>query len=199
MRDRRAALEAAPNIYIAEVPRFSLQFDPRCIEPLADEFAYPEEDRVAAAAGRRACERGYYTREDARIVYRWKARRSEGRFVVVDGRTVRKTTRRAFAASDEAERIELMTSLPGVGVPVASALLHFAFPDVYPILDVRALESLGVKGRSVYPPSFWVQYVSFYRALAAELGVSLRTLDAALWQYSKAAGGLPGRSDVRPE
>jgi hypothetical protein len=190
---------AAPNIYIGPVPRFRLQFDPRCIERLAAEFAYPEEDRIAADAGRRARERGYYTRGDARIVYRWKARRSEGRFAVVDGRTVRETTRRAFAVSDETERIELLTRLPGVGVPVASALLHFAFPDVYPILDVRALESLGVKGRSVYPPSFWVEYVSFYRGLAAELGVSLRTLDAALWQHSKAGGALPGRPDVRPE
>jgi hypothetical protein len=169
------------------VPAFRLQFDPGCVERLAAAFRYPDEDDVAAA-GRRARERGYYTREDARTVYRWKARRSEGRFAVVDARTVRETTRRAFAARDETERIELMTSLPGVGVPVASALLHFAFPDVYPILDMRALESLGVRGRSVYPASFWVEYVAFYRQLAAELGVSLRTLDAALWQNSKAGG-----------
>jgi hypothetical protein len=177
----------APNIYAREVPVFILQFDPSRVEELATAFRYPDEDDVAAA-GRRARERGYYTREDARTVYRWKARRSEGRFAVVDARTVRDTTRKAFAASDETARIEALTSLPGVGVPVASALLHFAFPDEYPILDVRALESVGVRGRSVYPASFWVAYVAFYRQLAAELGVSLRTLDAALWQHSKAAG-----------
>jgi hypothetical protein len=188
MRNHRPALEAAPTIIIRDVPEFRLQFDPGRIARLAAEFRYPDEDQVAAA-GRRARERGYYTRDDARTVYRWKARRSEGRFAVVDERTVRETTRRAFAAQDETERIETLTSLPGVGVPVASALLHFAFPDAYPILDVRALESLGVKRRSVYPASFWVQYVAFYRALAAEQGVSLRTLDAALWQHSKAADG----------
>jgi hypothetical protein len=38
--------------------------------------------------------------------------------------------------------------------------LYFAFPDDYPILDVRALESLGHKtSRTVYPTDFWVEYL----------------------------------------
>ena len=44
-------------------------------------------------------------------------------------------------------------------MPTASTLLYFAFPDDYPILDVRALESLGVKPRSQYPVSFWLEYL----------------------------------------
>jgi adenine-specific DNA glycosylase len=35
--------------------------------------------------------------------------------------------------------------LRGVGIPTASALLHFAFPNDYPILDVRALASLAAE------------------------------------------------------
>jgi hypothetical protein len=42
-----------------------------------------------------------------------------------------------------------------------------------------------VKGRSVYPVSFWLRYLETCRALATEHGVSLRTLDKALWQHSK--------------
>jgi hypothetical protein len=72
-----------------------------------------------------------------------------------------------------------------VGVPTASTLLYFAFPALYPILDVRALEALGVKPRSQYPISFWLGYLETCRALAAECGVSIRTLDRALWQWSK--------------
>jgi hypothetical protein len=52
-----------------------------------------------------------------------------------------------------------LLELAGVGVPTASVLLYFAFPDLYPILDVRALESLGVKSRSQYPVSFWLEYL----------------------------------------
>ena len=43
-----------------------------------------------------------------------------------------------------------LVKLNGVGVPTGSALLHFAFPKDYPILDVRALESLGSRGRTTY-------------------------------------------------
>ena len=70
-------------------------------------------------------------------------------------------------------------------MPTASTLLYFAFPDDYPILDIRALESLGVKPRSTYPVSFWLEYLDACRELAARAGVSIRTLDKALWQYSK--------------
>jgi hypothetical protein len=167
------------------VPEFRLQFDPARVHGLAAAFGELDEDAGATAAGARARERGCYTKADALIVYRWKSRRSAGRFEVVDGRTVRAVTARAFRAPDEAATIETLTSLPGVGVPVAAALLHFAFPDAYPLLDYRAFESLGVTRRSSYPTSLWVEYVDACRALARDLGVSLRTLDKALWQYSK--------------
>ena len=94
-------------------------------------------------------------------------------------------TRRALAANDEASRIAALLELEGVGVPTASTLLYFAFPDDYPILDVRALESLGVKPRSQYPVRFWLEYLGACREIASGAGVSLRTLDKALWQYSK--------------
>ena len=94
-------------------------------------------------------------------------------------------TGRALAATDESGRITPLLKLHGVGVPTASTLLYFAFPDDYPILDVRALESLGVKPRSVYPVSFWLDYLGACRDLARRYGVSIRTLDKALWQHSK--------------
>ena len=100
-------------------------------------------------------------------------------------------TRRALAVTDEASRIAALLELEGVGVPTASTLLYFAFPDDYPILDVRALESLGVKPRSQYPVSFWLEYLSACREIASGAGVSIRTLDKALWQYSKELS-LPG-------
>ena len=55
-------------------------------------------------------------------------------------------------------------------MPTASTLLYFAFPDDYPILDVRALESLGVKPRSQYPVSFWLGYLAACRQIARDAG-----------------------------
>ena len=95
------------------------------------------------------------------------------------------TTSRALAADDEETRMRALLELEGVGAPTASTLLYFAFPHDYPILDVRALDSLGVKPRSQYPVSFWLEYLRTCRELARSSRVSIRTLDKALWQHSK--------------
>lgn len=82
-------------------------------------------------------------------------------------------------------RASALLELAGVGVPTASTLLYFVFPADYPILDVRALESLGIKPRSAYPVAFWLEYLSTCRTLARRARVDIRTLDKALWQHSK--------------
>jgi hypothetical protein len=119
----------------------------------------------------------------------WKTVRSRPKVASNTEDAVVDATRRALAAEDEATRITALLALDGVGVPTASTLLYFAFPDDYPILDVRALESLGVKPRSQYPVGFWLEYLAACRELARRAGVSIRTLDKALWQYSKELSG----------
>jgi hypothetical protein len=111
---------------------------------------------------------------------------------------IRAATRRAFAADDPAEQVAQLLALAGVGLPTASVLLHFAFPESLPILDVRALESLGVTGHPSHTPAFWAEYVRVCGGLAATQGVSMRTLDKALWQYSKESDefGAPPRSET---
>jgi hypothetical protein len=47
------------------------------------------------------------------------------------------------------------------------------------------IEALGIKPRSQYPVSFWLQYLHACRELARRCAVSIRTLDKALWQHSK--------------
>jgi hypothetical protein len=64
-------------------------------------------------------------------------------------------------------------------------LLHLAYPERYPILDWRALHALGVRGRSSYNQRFWEAYVGEYVRLTQLAGVDGRTLDQALWQWSK--------------
>lgn len=158
---------------------FVLQFDPGEIESLAARFSY-EDDAAPRAAGRQARERGFYMRGEFLTVCRWKTRRS-GPLVASNGAAaVEGATREAFGSCDESQRIESLIGLAGVGVPTASALLHFAFPNDYGILDVRALESLGCKSRAQYPVSFWLAYVTACRDLAKRHGVPVRVLDKAL-------------------
>jgi hypothetical protein len=163
---------------------FELQFSVDEIERLATRFGDQDDGRLLAT-GASARARGYYTRGEFIDVCAWKTPRSRPRVHANPPRTVRSRTAWALAATEESRRITPLLELNGVGVPTASTLLYFAFPDDYPILDVRALESLGVKARSQYPVSFWLQYLAACRKLARATGVSLRTLDKALWQHSK--------------
>lgn len=98
---------------------------------------------------------------------------------------VRGLTAAAFLAEGDATRLRLLLGLSGVGVAVASVVLHFADPGRYPIYDVRvraALRRIGVRRR--FPPTAagWVTYAAVLRDLAARHRVSLRTLDKALWR-----------------
>jgi len=163
---------------------FELQFPAEEIEALARRFP-ASDDGALLATGARARARGHYTRAEFVALCAWKTPRSRPKIASNSDRNVVDATARAFATADEAARIGALLALNGVGVPTASTLLYFAFPDEYPILDVRALDSLGVKSRSSYPVSFWLAYLEVCRSLARRSGVSLRTLDMALWQRSK--------------
>ena len=166
------------------MPTFNLQFPAKEIESLASRFGYTDDARLRAL-GAAARARGHYTRQEFVEVCAWKTPRSRPKVASNSAAAVTTATGRALAAADEATRMSALLELTGVGVPTASVLLFFAFPDAYPILDVRALESLGVKPRSQYPVSFWLEYLRVCRELARRHGVNIRTLDKALWQHSK--------------
>jgi hypothetical protein len=182
--------------FIASSPNLlslRLQFDPAEIPALAARFpAGDEGDARASALGAAAAARGYYTRGEFLALCEWKSPRSRP-LVAQNGRAaITRATRRALTGP-ERDRIEALLSLRGVGFPTASVLLHFAEPAAYPILDVRAVEALGER-RSAYTIPFWLEYLSTCRALAREHGVSLRTLDKALWQHSRELSELRGPS-----
>jgi hypothetical protein len=99
---------------------------------------------------------------------------------------VRTITRAAFAATDESLKIDLLRTLDGVEWPTASTLLHFGDRRPYPILDYRALWSLGFETLPRYTMEFWLAYLAFTRQLARRLKIDIQVLDRALWQYSKA-------------
>jgi hypothetical protein len=170
------------------VPDFALRFPPAEIEPLAARFGSTD-DAACEQAGAAARGRGHYSRPEFLTVCEWKTPRSRPRVERNAAPVVERATRRALGSPEERERMEALVELEGVGVPTASTLLHFAFPDDYPILDVRALESLGHTGRSTaYSLGFWLDYLEACRELAMRHGVSIRTLDKALWQHSKERG-----------
>jgi|GEM_PF-4284513 len=58
---------------------------------------------------------------------------------------VREITTFCFSAAYEESKIGSLILLKGVQYPTASVILHFCVSDTYPILDFRAVWSLGME------------------------------------------------------
>ncbi len=95
-----------------------------------------------------------------------------------------------MGSADECFRVLALRILQGVDWPTASVLLHFGVVESYPILDYRALWSLGWKRPPTYTFPFWMAYVQYCRNLARQNHLSMRQLDRALWNYSKQHQGV---------
>src|SRR5207247_695812 len=143
---------------------------------LAAGFDFDADDQVAAA-GAAARRRGFYTKPELVLICEWKTARSRSRVAKNTAPFVEGITQAAFATEDETERMAALCALQGVNAPTASVLLHFAFPDRYPIIDWRALESLGQAQQATYTITYWLAYVDECRRLAARAGVTMRALD----------------------
>ena len=127
--------------------------------------------------------RGYLTKSDLTILGDWKSPRIRPRIAQNSDQLIEEVTRLALGSSSIKLAVHLPQALVGVAMPVASTLLHWFHTDPFPILDVRALWSMGIEPQS-YTLDFWEQYVDATRQLAQGWNTDMRTLDRALWQYS---------------
>lgn len=164
--------------------KLALRFPAKDIPYWASRFPGPEGDRLLDSIRTRVRERGCLTRAEFLALCAWKSPRSRPRCLENTERDVRTVTRAALASSDEAVKVELLRVLRGVDWATASTILHACDARPYPILDVRALWSLG-ETRAHVTIETWLDYVACTRSLASRHGLGMRLLDRALWQYSK--------------
>jgi len=168
--------------------RYRLRFKQEEIRSLAEDYSYGDqtaEERVVNEIGPRALQAGFYKRADFLELCYWKSPRSRPRCKENEEAFIKEVTGIALACRQERLRIEVLTLLRGVSWPTASVLLHFGHRERYPILDFRALWSLEIDVPVNYNFEFWWDYVVICRELASKYSVDMRTLDRALWQYSK--------------
>ena len=171
---------------------FRLAFDPRQIAALADRYwdswsrrQCDLERSLENVIAPRARARGWYTRAEFCELAYWKSPRQKARVRSNTARDIREVTRSALSHENERVRIGGLIALGGVSWPTASACLHFGCADRYPILDFRALWSVGHEGSPSYGFDLWWSYTDYCRRLGRKHRVSMRVLDRALWQHSK--------------
>jgi hypothetical protein len=162
---------------------FTLRFDRRAIPDWAARAQGGDEisDDVVA----RARANGYLVKRDFLFLCEWKTPRTRARCATNSAGFIREVTAVALSTRDERLRIEVLTLLNGVNWPTASVILHFTAQGAYPILDVRALWSVGIDVPARYEFGLWWAYTKYCRRLARDARVTMRELDRALWHYSK--------------
>ncbi len=157
---------------------------------LRRELVSEEGDETLALMGhlRAARRRGWLTREEFLAMCRWKSPRATRHYRLNPPGEVRAASRAALATRSERRRLELLTNLRGVNVPVASAILTLMYPRRYGVLDIRAwqlLHALGVvasrpDGRG-FTFAHWREYLGVLRSEARALGVSARAVEYTLF------------------
>jgi hypothetical protein len=117
----------------------------------------------------------------------WKAARTKGYIERNNPNYVKEVTRASFASTNERFKLEVLTLLNGVRFRMATAILMFCYPNKYTVMDWRAwasLENIGILNRGIKDTyEHYLEYNETCKKLAMEHGVSLRTLDKALWQW----------------
>ena len=126
----------------------------------------------------------YLSKCDLKTVVDWKSPRVRPHIIKNENDYIKDITSFSFSATNERAKIEVLTCLDGVSYRMASVILHFFHKDQYPILDFRALWSIGIR-KGNYSFSLWWNYVLFCRDAAKQNKIDMRTLDKALWQYSQ--------------
>lgn len=166
--------------------QFVLQFAEQDIMSISQKYSYLKSENEIALIGRNIKERGFAKRDEFLSICEWKSSRPRAHLSKNSSALIEDATTIALTTPHEELRIGVLTLLNGVSMPMASAFLHFCHKDPYPILDFRALESLGNSVPAVCSFDFWWEYTLHCRALAQRNRVSMRTLDKALWEWSKA-------------
>ena len=120
--------------------------------------------------------------EEVRRIVRWKSPRSMNHFAKkTDDEYLRTILQKVDAATSPADQMSRLVEIDGVGPGIASAILAAMYPTSHTVIDIRALDALGLAAytnfETIYP-----EYLAFCRSKAEELDVELRTLDQALWK-----------------
>ena len=170
-----------------------------------------ETERLKALFAKAKAERRpfFLTPQDFDAVLRWKLgwqyRRQEQIRRVNTEPVITAVTRAAFEIESKDSEFELrvrvgiLTSLPGVGVPVASAILALVCPDRYGVIDVRAWRQVFPGRASDFSISGYLRYMRKLRALAEKLGWMPQEVDLAIWEFDRriAKGRRRAASQVR--
>jgi hypothetical protein len=166
-----------------ETAVFNLQFPMSSVGHWAS--LYTAEDDDAALQAGAQIRAGEFTRQNLERIVVWKSPRPLKRIRANTDAEIAEALRVAATAQEPRTAVSVLLGLNGVAVPMASAILTAIHPDDYTVIDFRAMEALGAPDYSSDCNFYLTRYLPECKRLAKDAGTSLRTLDRALWSWSK--------------
>ena len=165
----------------------------------APDYAETERLKDWLAGLRRTRKPLYLTRNELEPIYVWKLRDQYGRQKELrDSNTDSAYVTVSQAALSvhegdwdyEAElRLGILTSLRGVAVPVASAILALAEPDRYCVIDFRGWRAVVGEEKQGFSIRDYKRYLAAVRELADQLQWPVQEVDLAIWEYDRGRHG----------
>lgn len=123
-------------------------------------------------------------------ILNWKAPRVKGIIDLDNYKEYASSIKKCVSdiRSDE-EKLVILGQLRGIGVPVASTILHFIFPKTFPIMDIRTAEVLYEDGYIKSDKRDQKRFSDFRDVIKKIQRKfprwSLRKIDRALFAYHK--------------
>ena len=130
-------------------------------------------------------------KETFQKLYDWKARRSK-KYLDLNNYKLYESAFKEISDLEDEEKIKFYMKtkerkkLSGILDPVASTILHFMYPDKFPIKDVRTVGTLRDKdllGEKVSYKDYRAEIFKIYDNCKGEF--SLRQIDRALFTYNE--------------
>jgi len=82
-------------------------------------------------------------------------------------------------------RTSVLTALPIVGVPVASAILSLVMPEEYGVIDFRGWRQVFGEERRGFSINDYLRYMIHLWRLSNELSWLPQEVDHAIWEYDR--------------
>ena len=117
----------------------------------------------------------------------WKAPRVKGIIKLDNFDYYAKAIKKALEPPEN-HKLTILDDLYGIGVPVASTILHFIYPSLFPIMDIRVAEVLYYSGYLKAKSRTQNNYNNFRRVIlniSQQSQYTLREMDRALFAYHK--------------
>lgn len=134
--------------------------------------------------------RGYFTKEEFLKMGMWKSSRPKNRYLANPEEEIIQVSKKVFSTQFEKRRIDLLTRLHGVSIPVASAILALTDPKNYGVIDIRVWQVLYLYGSVLVKPtgtnfSFknWYNYLMKLRYFAEVFDVKARDIERTIFLY----------------